>query len=350
MTITVKTDLDNAIIGGDFHVNPWQRGTTFVSPVSGDYTADKFRYRFSGAQDVTITKDISAPPHSDSGLFLMESHRTDVTTANVTPGVADFSVIEQPIEGYRSLALLNNRLYLSFWAFSTLAGTYCFSLQNNSRSVSYIQEYTISTPNTFEQFEFIIEQDATTAVWETEDLTGMNVIFTLSAGTSFQTTPDAWNLGNFLATSNQTNLMASTANDFRVALVLLSNRNPGSIYPGRGRATELLLAQRYYEKSYNIDVAPGTVTDVGQDACRQNSDNEIRSLMDTFRTPKRATPTITWYSPDTGASGNIFRSNVGADHAVTSTNGAGQRSTGWPGLGSSVGTDWEAHWTADSDL
>jgi hypothetical protein len=62
---------------------------------------------------------------------------------------------------------------------------------------------------------------------------------------------------------------------------------------------------RYVCKSYNRDVAPGTVTTVGQQTARGTVLASSIGVGPTpFPAPMRATPTITVYSPSTGASGN----------------------------------------------
>lgn len=350
MSITVYEELENLIIGGEFNINPWQRNTTFVSPVSGDYTADRFQYRNSGTQVYTVTQEPSGPTFAQSGLDSTQSFRIDVTTANATIGTSEFTSIEQPMEGYIALPLYGNVFSISFWAFSVLPGVYCVAFQDDARNRSYILEYTINSASTWENFEFVIAHDASVGTWNSDSSTGLRVIFTLTAGTSFHGTADTWQAGNLIATSNQVNLAASTANDFRVDLIRIKRGIINQAFILRDRITEISLCQRYYEKSYNIGVFPTAVTDVGENACKQASDSQIRTLQNPFRNTKRVTPTIAWYSPVTGVINNIHRYNAAADHAVISTTATGQRSTGWPTIGSSVGTEWGAHWTAEAEL
>jgi hypothetical protein len=76
-----------------------------------------------------------------------------------------------------------------------------------------------------------------------------------------------------------------------------------------------MLCQRYYEKSYNIDVAPGTVTGVGKVAVPASGTSNNRAVMLNirFKVTKRATPSLAIYSPATGASGKLRDETSGAD-------------------------------------
>lgn len=350
MSITVYEELQNLIIGGEFNINPWQRGTTFVSPASGSYSADRFQYFTVGAQTYTITRDNSGPNLAESGIYSTKSFRIDVTTANAALGAAEYTTVEQPIEGHVALPIYGNYITVSFWAYSVLPGTYCFALQNNTRTRNYIVEYTINSASTWESFEFVIKQDPSIGVWETGSLTGIRAIFCLAAGNTYHGAPNVWQAGNLFATVNQVNLANNVVNDFRIDMLRIS-RGVTRAYILRDIVTELRLCQHYYEKSYNISVIPGTITQAGESAGVQSNNTSIISLQNPFVTTKRATPSITWYSPGTGAINNIYRYSAASDHAVVATTSTGQRVTGWPSIGGGpVGTEWGAHWTANAEL
>ncbi len=351
MTTSVLNELQNIILGGDFNINPWQRGTSFVSPTSGDYTADRFQYRNSGTQDYTIRRSATSPTHAQCGVEDTSSYEVEVTTANASPGPAEFTTIEQPIEGFLAAPIYNNMFSISFWVYSSVAGTYCMAFQDASRSRNYIVEYTISAPTTWERITFEVAHDASVGTWNIDNQAGLRVIFTLVAGTNFQGSADSWQASDLIATSNQVNFAASLTNTFRIALARSIRSSVGDAFYMRDRGRELMLCQRYYEKSYNTDVDPGTVTAVGEISAKQANDTNIRNLQSPFAVPKRTTPTMTWYSPSTGASANIHRYSGPADHSVTSTNSEGSKSTGYPTIsGGAVGTDWGAHYVADAEL
>lgn len=85
---------------------------------------------------------------------------------------------------------------------------------------------------------------------------------------------------------------------------------------------ELQFNQRYFESSYNNGIAPGAATSVG---C-MNSMQYLSSYVQInapFKVTKRATPTMTYYSPFNGASGYMSINNNTPNQAVTSEGYAG---------------------------
>lgn len=322
MTIAVKSELDNLIIGGDFNSNPWQRGTSFVSPTTEDYTADRFQYRVSGSQDFTITKNTDNPSKSEAGLFDSFCLQAEVTTANASPGVGDFTTIEQPIEGFLAVVTYDNPFYISFWVKSSVAGVFCAAFQNAARDVSFVHEYTISNTDTWEEITIQVTHDTFSGTWDINNLAGLRVIFTLNAGSTFQGTNDTWQSGNIIATANQTNLTATINNTFRIAMVMLKHGVATGSFPIRGRGEELRLCQRYYFKSYDNDDDPGTVTfdgSVSKVVEGTGLTPQAHAIRFVPLQPLRITPVtadIVIRSTQTGTAGFIRNISLGTDVAA----------------------------------
>ncbi|MHB9027079.1 MAG: hypothetical protein ACYC7E_23330, partial [Armatimonadota bacterium] len=82
-------------------------------------------------------------------------------------------------------------------------------------------------------------------------------------------------------------------------------------------AADLLNCQRYYEKSYNLDVAPGTATTTGLRGGRFGADAAATCLMVfPFLTAKRASPTMVLYDA-AGNANKITYYNAGDNKAGT---------------------------------
>lgn len=89
-----------------------------------------------------------------------------------------------------------------------------------------------------------------------------------------------------------------------------------SAFSARPRALELLLCQRYYEKSYELGVAKGTNTNTGRRAFAvQAAKGQIMWCSLAFAVPKRVAPAVTIYSV-TGVAGQVTQGS-GAGKAVT---------------------------------
>ncbi len=115
----------------------------------------------------------------------------------------------------------------------------------------------------------------------------------------------------------------------------------------------LALCQRYFEKSYDLALAPGSVTTAGLRLCRAVTTGQtvLETLAGPFAVRKRAVPTVTWYSPS-GAAARVRNTTTAGDLTVTGTNSASESNTGAPVLSAAVapGTLLQAHWTAEAEL
>jgi hypothetical protein len=112
-------------------------------------------------------------------------------------------------------------------------------------------------------------------------------------------------------------------------------------------ALEVTLCERHCEKSYGLGVAPGTVTSAGAKLFNPSTANFVEPI--TYRVRKRADATITFYSPATGASGNIRSNTSAADFAVSSGN-EGQIGVAITAGGGTAGNQYSAHWVAKARL
>lgn len=103
---------ENLIINGAFEV--WQRGTSFSSPATGAYTADRFRQSFNGTGATrTISRQTFTPGTAPvAGYESAYFYRYAQTVAG-TGGTSQI-ILQQPIESVRTLA--GQSVTISFWA------------------------------------------------------------------------------------------------------------------------------------------------------------------------------------------------------------------------------------------
>ena len=250
----------NKIMGGDFTVNPWQRGTSFAAAANGTYTADRWRWLQGGTAVVTVARVVDAPTIQQAGLFTQHALSVIPTTASATLAASDNLHFRQVIEGYNAAAFGFGQagagnVTLSFWVKATKIGTYCASIRNNpSATRSYVAEYTVLSSAVWEKKVITLPADVTGA-WAYDNTAGMVLSFTLACGTTFQTPANTWTAGNFIATANQVNGADSITNDFRIALVQLEAGSTATQFDVRSFGQELSLCQRYYQTLSDFLVA-----------------------------------------------------------------------------------------------
>lgn len=118
----------------------------------------------------------------------------------------------------------------------------------------------------------------------------------------------------------------------------------------RSLALEELLCKRYYESSYTRGEFPGEPQTLrGAMAVRENG-SELRLLRGLFQVEKRVAPSVTWFSPYSGSSGQIAFNGI--DVSASLTRNTSTRDTGYPDQVPSVDPSelTEAHWTAVADF
>lgn len=149
---------------------------------------------------------------------------------------------------------------------------------------------------------------------------------------------------------------AGSANDYmEITDVQLEVGVSPTVFETRFHPIELILCQRFYEKSFNAGVIPGTISLPGALATRRTVTGETTTVFqDRFKVTKRTAPTITWYNPQNGSSGQIYNVSSGAI-SVTGISASIQTSTANVGApthiaGGSAGEIILGHFVASSEL
>jgi hypothetical protein len=350
----------NAVIGGDFGTNPWQRGTTFAAIASAAYHADCWRTDYSGTMVYTISKDSSVPTVAQCGRVLSHCLRVDMTTADATIAAGDYAHVSTRIEGYRARAIAQRTCILSFWHRHSKAGTYCVGITNSGADRSFVAEYTQDTADAWEYAEIEIAASPSAGTWNYDTGVGIDLRFPLAGGSTFDysggTLGQTWATGNFFVSGNQVNACDDVANNFRLALVQLEPGDLATEFEGLSFAEVLALAERYYEKSFAVGTTPAqnvasllgsaSVTQVVGAAAAQVGHRVP------FKTRKRAAPTVTIYNP-LAANAEVRNATAAAD--CTASVVADASETGFTlnfttAGGSAAGQANHAHWAAASEL
>ena len=348
----VSQQRKNFIINGNLSV--WQRGTSFAAIADTDFFADRFNYNKTGVMVHTVSRSTSVPTVAELGHKANYSILVDCTTIDASIAAGDFCYIEQPVEGYNFARIAENAFTISFWHNHTKTGTHCVSFRNSGSDRSYVSEYTQTTTNTWEYATVTVTASPSAGTWDYTTGVGLNVLFALAVGTTFHTTADAWQTGNFMSTSGQVNNCDSVSNNFRISSFQLEEGTVATTFEYQSINETIEDCQRYFEKSYDIDVDPATVTDVGRLLQRAYSTASINHIMPiTFAVEKRDNPTMVYYSPGDGATGNM---QIQAVNKAASTVGgtSGTRQTALQNTSAFTAAaendTIEAHFTAESEL
>lgn len=305
----------NRIINGDMRIDQRNNGAS-VTPTDNQYTVDRWAARLTQAAKYSVQQNAgSVTPPAGFRNYLGV---TSLTSYPITSG--DTFDIQQRIEGFNAADLGWGTagaaaVTLSFWVRSSLTGTFGGVLQNSAFNRSYPYSYTISAANTWEQKTVTIAGD-TTGTWLTTNGTGVVVSFGLGNGSVYSGTAGAWVGAGLLNVTGATSVVGTNGATFYITGVQLEKGSVATPFEFRSVGQELALCQRYYEKSYSLDTAPGTNTAVGFIAVGTPfsavSNSAGYYVGARYLVTKRAAPTVTIYSRP-GTAGRI---STGLSHGT----------------------------------
>jgi hypothetical protein len=320
----------NAVMNGDFRI--WQRGTSF-SPANADFVADRWNVRFNGSGATrTVSRQAFTPGQTDvpgePEAFLRWAQ-------SVAGSGATDNNLRQRVEDVRLFA--GQTATLSFYAKADASGTLGLrAFQNFGSGGSSAVQASMSASSA-----------ALTTAWQR---------FTSAI---------AWPSisGKTIGTSHCLELLfdlplnATFTIDF--ANVQLEPGPVATPVERRPLGLELMLCQRYFEKSFAPGTAPaqnvGANTGEHVWAAPVAGANTQRGPRVPFKVSKRATPTVTLYNPQ-AANAEVRDHTAGQDCSgaiVASEPGAGEGGfilacTGH--ASTAAGDRLGVHWTASAEL
>ncbi len=241
-------NMKNRIINGAMVIDQRNAGASVtVNADAAFFAADRFQAAGQGSDGVyTIQQSSTAP------TGFVNSIVATVTTADASIGSTQQYNIQQQIEGYNVADLMfgtanAKTVTLSFWVRSSLTGTFSGALRNSAVNRSYPFSYAISVADTFEYKTITIAGD-TSGTWLTTNGVGLNVIWTLGAGTSRLSTANSWQAGNYQGVTGQTQFIATSGATFYLTGCQLEVGSTATSFDYRPYGTELALCQRYFQK------------------------------------------------------------------------------------------------------
>jgi hypothetical protein len=333
-------------------------GASVTTGTTGAYTysLDRYAYYTTAASKFTIQQNAgSVTPPVGFNYYLGIT-----STSAYSSSSSDIIVLRQPIEavnvGDLGFGTANAKtITLSFWVRSSLTGTFSGYLSNYNGSSNYPFTYSISAANTWEQKSITIAGD-TSSTWyltNTGNSIGMNVGFNLGSGSTYLGTANAWSGTTYFGATGSVNVVGTNGATWYITGAQLEVGSVATPFERRDYGRELIMCQRYYEKSYNIETVPGASDAIGSHNHGGGAmDNDLIATIK-FAVTKRATPTMTGYTTDgTSGSWKYRRNGVAATNNTINFFAIGQQNAS-PYL--NVGTSYVVaymwgHWVASSEL
>ena len=285
---TVGLGMKNLIINGDMRIA--QRGTSFASPSTGNYSLDRWTYQYDVTHGVTITQDTDVP----TGQGFDKSLKIAVTTTG-TPTGTQSSVLRQKIEGNNLVQLKKGTssaesVTVSFWVKSNLTGTFIVEVHDTDNSRSISKSYTISSADTWEKKTITYAGDTSGALTY-DNSEAIRLSFPISAGPDLQSGTLQTSWGTLVDANRfvgQTNVLSSTSNYINITGVQLEVGENATPFERRMYGTELALCQRYYLEYSTTSI--GAYGGIGMASAAGSTSFRIRGI--SFNNIMRTTPTL----------------------------------------------------------
>jgi hypothetical protein len=238
----------------NYVVNPGMRisqeNGTASGTASGYYPVDQFVAGHS--QDGTLTFEQvqgSTPGGSTHRI------RMTVTSADASIAAGQFATLSHFLEGAKVDDLLfgtniARQIVLRF-GWKSPAGTYAVSLRNAAANRSFVREFTISggEANT-DTVQTVTFPGDTTGTWPTGTVRHSIIGWAFAVGSTYQTTADSWQAGNYFGTSSTSNGIGTGSAVFELFDVgLYADREATGVAPPfilTDYGEDLRACQRYF--------------------------------------------------------------------------------------------------------
>lgn len=314
----------NLIDGGDFTVNPWQRGNGFAT-ISNTvtYTADRW-FAFGGGASQSISVSSQAVSSVAGFTGALQVMRTSATSNTASINIA------QAFETYDTIRLQGQQVTISFWA---AAGT-AFSAANSTLTVQLISGQgtnqtaaSMSVGSWTSQVSFLSQSQAITSTATRYEFTGTVPAATTQLGIQIGYTPVASTtaLQDFFQLQGvQLEVTQGTTASNGVTVAggtgINSTGSLAGVFEHRDIACELELCQRYAWQF--TEPASGVIVATGQNV----STTAAQFLLST-PVQMRAAPTVTAvlgaFKVQSSAGASIAVGTIAGLASGHSTNGVG---------------------------
>lgn len=312
----------NAVINGSMEIA--QKGTNFPACIDNFRPLDCWKYRVSGTMVHTVSQDSDVPTIAQAGQLFTKSLRFNLTTSQANLAVPDFCFFTHRIEGYNFRALAQRPLTFSFWVKATLPGIYSGCTANSNNDQTFVFPFTINNANTWEKKIINIPASPVAGTWDYINGVGYQLVWNLAIGANYQTLAgnvNVWAASSLQAIPGTINGVQAGATDFRITGVQLEVGNVASEFERRSFQEELILCQRYYEKSWAQGTSILTPTASGFSRYAANANIPDGNFVGetVFKVVKRTQNSIiTIYPYTTPANTGRISDGTGVDAAANS--------------------------------
>jgi len=339
----------NVIINGAMQV--YQRNAS--SSTSGGFVADRFKSEFFGPSVTTSRETLSSGSPYDEGFrhFLRKSNTSvsSATNAYVSCGQdIEAQNIANSGWNYKSAS---SYITLSFWARSSLAGTYYTQLRTvDGSEYIYYKAFTLSA-NTWTKVTCTIPGNSNLQ-FDNDNGLGLRFLIVTHYGTDYtgggEASSETWysrsgQTDAFVATNFAQNWANTSGATFDLTGVQLERGSVATPFEHRSYAEELVKCQRYYQNSYRLGEVPSTSTPNHADGQYMTRWNDGNVTGPRWTVAMRAAPSVTIRGYGSNTTGQV-KVNGGSFVTNSSAQAINHQSCAYINIDDSTSGVW-AHYT-----
>jgi hypothetical protein len=240
--------------------------------------------------------------------------------AEPTVGATEYAILSQPVTKSRSQWLFGIPSSFAIVMQSNITGTFYAAIRNSGYSTSYLIPCTITQVGMPTRvYEANIPAPAALGSWGTVPTDySFEVAIVLAAGANFNIgTPHIWNGANYLCGPTQTNFFSASGNTLDISFIQYQPGPTPTPFPGRDFFVNMAECQAYYFNTYPLGIAPGSANALGgAPSFIADSGNTARGYLrfpSRMRTNPSPSSQMAFWSPVTGAAGQVRNNNTTAD-------------------------------------
>ena len=231
----------NIIINGAMNIH--QRGGTSTGE---GYVLDRWHIWSNPTGKHTVSRDTEAPVG-----FKYSMKWTSASAYTSTSG--QYFYTGQKIEGHNwdklEYGTANAKtITISFWARSSITGTWSGIVKNNAQNRTYPWEYTISLADTWE-YKTVTVPGCTDGTWLSGTSAGAWIYFCIgstTSGTTYLGSANSWQNTNLIGTTGSNSLVNTNGATLYITGVQLEEGSIATEFEHRSYSEELALCQRYF--------------------------------------------------------------------------------------------------------
>lgn len=250
---------DNRIINGDMRID--QRNNGASGTATGIYTVDRWFFSASQTGRGTWGRNLNSVvspgefPYylgfqSSSAYTLVAADTFQFRTALEGDAISDF------VWGTPQAQAVT----LSFWAYSSLTGTFSGSIRNYAATRSYPFTFSLPTANTWAKIVITVPGDQSGAWVLATNNGALYLTFDLGSGATFRGPAGAWAAGNYAGATGAVSVVATNGAFLALTGVKLEIGSIATPFNRQSLAKSLADCQRYYVNTNGVVISTAGYT------------------------------------------------------------------------------------------